>query len=198
MIAFRSDSDSFVLQWWMRVRAPLSGAQAGRHCWVHWCGCEWLRRSPRYVADHAKISIYAKIMMIVSKHHEPFCFSFAGSFEIEINGKLIFSKLETSGFPYEDDVSKYLTTGQAGHIFTCKKFMVFHTCACISPLSHPQDYGCYPKSPRWPAGGEDHQEPASLCHPLKFHLLTLHFWLSRHLNHSLEKSKMSRFWTVLF
>jgi len=27
-----------------------------------------------------------------------------GSFEIEINEKLIFSKLETSGFPYEDDV----------------------------------------------------------------------------------------------
>ncbi|KAK1799363.1 hypothetical protein P4O66_007605 [Electrophorus voltai] len=27
-----------------------------------------------------------------------------GSFEIEINGQLIFSKLETSGFPYEDDV----------------------------------------------------------------------------------------------
>lgn len=28
-----------------------------------------------------------------------------GSFEIEINGQLIFSKLETGGFPYEDDVS---------------------------------------------------------------------------------------------
>ncbi|KAK2916118.1 hypothetical protein QQF64_024568 [Cirrhinus molitorella] len=27
-----------------------------------------------------------------------------GSFEIEINGKLIFSKMETSGFPYEDDI----------------------------------------------------------------------------------------------
>ncbi|KAK6312063.1 hypothetical protein J4Q44_G00177270 [Coregonus suidteri] len=27
-----------------------------------------------------------------------------GSFEIEINGKVVFSKLETSGFPYEDDV----------------------------------------------------------------------------------------------
>ncbi|RXN12780.1 migration and invasion enhancer 1-like protein [Labeo rohita] len=27
-----------------------------------------------------------------------------GSFEIEINGQLIFSKLETSGFPYEDDI----------------------------------------------------------------------------------------------
>ncbi|MBN3271582.1 MIEN1 protein, partial [Polyodon spathula] len=29
----------------------------------------------------------------------------SGSFEIEINGQLVFSKLETSGFPYEDDVS---------------------------------------------------------------------------------------------
>lgn len=27
-----------------------------------------------------------------------------GSFEIEINGQLVFSKLETSGFPYEDDI----------------------------------------------------------------------------------------------
>ncbi|KAG9264465.1 selenoprotein W, 2a isoform X1, partial [Astyanax mexicanus] len=27
-----------------------------------------------------------------------------GCFEIEINGQLVFSKLETSGFPYEDDV----------------------------------------------------------------------------------------------
>ncbi|KAJ8414235.1 hypothetical protein AAFF_G00051050 [Aldrovandia affinis] len=27
-----------------------------------------------------------------------------GSFEIEVNGQLIFSKLETSGFPYEDDI----------------------------------------------------------------------------------------------
>jgi len=28
----------------------------------------------------------------------------SSSFEIEINGQLVFSKLETSGFPYEDDV----------------------------------------------------------------------------------------------
>ncbi|KAI4871396.1 hypothetical protein NFI96_015665, partial [Prochilodus magdalenae] len=27
-----------------------------------------------------------------------------GSFEIEISGQLVFSKLETGGFPYEDDV----------------------------------------------------------------------------------------------
>lgn len=34
-----------------------------------------------------------------------FFLHFAGSFEIEINGQLVFSKLETNGFPYEDDVS---------------------------------------------------------------------------------------------
>lgn len=28
-----------------------------------------------------------------------------GSFEIVINGQLVFSKLKTSGFPYEEDVS---------------------------------------------------------------------------------------------
>uniref|UniRef100_A0A3B5QJX0 Selenoprotein W, 2b n=1 Tax=Xiphophorus maculatus TaxID=8083 RepID=A0A3B5QJX0_XIPMA len=27
-----------------------------------------------------------------------------GSFEIVINGQLVFSKLETGGFPYEDDI----------------------------------------------------------------------------------------------
>lgn len=33
----------------------------------------------------------------------PLCF--AGAFEIEINGQLVFSKLENGGFPYEKDVS---------------------------------------------------------------------------------------------
>uniref|UniRef100_A0A3B3HI67 Migration and invasion enhancer 1 n=2 Tax=Oryzias latipes TaxID=8090 RepID=A0A3B3HI67_ORYLA len=28
----------------------------------------------------------------------------SGSFEIQINGQLVFSKLELGGFPYEDDV----------------------------------------------------------------------------------------------
>ncbi|KAM6904677.1 migration and invasion enhancer 1-like [Xenentodon cancila] len=27
-----------------------------------------------------------------------------GSFEVEINGQLVFSKLETKGFPYEEDI----------------------------------------------------------------------------------------------
>uniref|UniRef100_A0A8C0L6C5 Migration and invasion enhancer 1 n=1 Tax=Canis lupus dingo TaxID=286419 RepID=A0A8C0L6C5_CANLU len=30
-----------------------------------------------------------------------------GAFEIEINGQLVFSKLENGGFPYEKDVSMY-------------------------------------------------------------------------------------------
>uniref|UniRef100_A0A672N7X1 Migration and invasion enhancer 1 n=1 Tax=Sinocyclocheilus grahami TaxID=75366 RepID=A0A672N7X1_SINGR len=51
-----------------------------------------------------------------------------GSFEIEINGQLIFSKLETSGFPYEDDVSKHLTLY---NIFTYKKLLIFHMCVCV-------------------------------------------------------------------
>ncbi|NXA57084.1 MIEN1 protein, partial [Nothocercus julius] len=29
---------------------------------------------------------------------------FAGAFEIEINGQLVFSKLENGGFPYEKDL----------------------------------------------------------------------------------------------
>lgn len=40
----------------------------------------------------------------------PRCFS--GAFEIEINGQLVFSKLENGGFPYEKDVS----TGPAGSL----------------------------------------------------------------------------------
>ena len=38
-----------------------------------------------------------------------FDFVFIGSFEIVINEQLIFSKLETGGFPYEDDVSKHMS-----------------------------------------------------------------------------------------
>ncbi|MEQ2180849.1 Migration and invasion enhancer 1, partial [Goodea atripinnis] len=34
------------------------------------------------------------------------------SFEVEINGQLIFSKLETGGFPYEDDI---MNAVQAAH-----------------------------------------------------------------------------------
>uniref|UniRef100_A0A3Q0RMK9 Selenoprotein W, 2b n=1 Tax=Amphilophus citrinellus TaxID=61819 RepID=A0A3Q0RMK9_AMPCI len=30
------------------------------------------------------------------------------SFEIEINGQLVFSKLETGGFPYEDDLAQVM------------------------------------------------------------------------------------------
>uniref|UniRef100_A0A8C9XN90 Selenoprotein W, 2b n=1 Tax=Sander lucioperca TaxID=283035 RepID=A0A8C9XN90_SANLU len=34
------------------------------------------------------------------------------SFEIEINGQLIFSKTETGGFPYEDDVIQQAHDGK--------------------------------------------------------------------------------------
>lgn len=38
----------------------------------------------------------------------------SSSFEIEINGQLIFSKLETSGFPYEDDIMDAIQKAQDG------------------------------------------------------------------------------------
>uniref|UniRef100_A0A3B3R0L6 Selenoprotein W, 2a n=1 Tax=Paramormyrops kingsleyae TaxID=1676925 RepID=A0A3B3R0L6_9TELE len=39
---------------------------------------------------------------------------FSGSFEIEVNGQLIFSKMETGGFPYEDDIMDALQKAQEG------------------------------------------------------------------------------------
>ncbi|KAK3520826.1 hypothetical protein QTP70_033046, partial [Hemibagrus guttatus] len=36
------------------------------------------------------------------------------SFEIHINGQLVFSKLETSGFPYEDDVMEAIQKAHDG------------------------------------------------------------------------------------
>uniref|UniRef100_A0A3Q3EVN8 Selenoprotein W, 2a n=1 Tax=Labrus bergylta TaxID=56723 RepID=A0A3Q3EVN8_9LABR len=41
-------------------------------------------------------------------------FHFAGSFEIEVNGQLIFSKLELGGFPHEDDIRNALEDACAG------------------------------------------------------------------------------------
>lgn len=38
----------------------------------------------------------------------------SSSFEIEINGQLVFSKLETSGFPYEDDLMDAIQKAQDG------------------------------------------------------------------------------------
>lgn len=38
----------------------------------------------------------------------------SGAFEIEINGQLVFSKLENGGFPYEKDVSTHWGQCQAG------------------------------------------------------------------------------------
>uniref|UniRef100_A0A669DD21 Selenoprotein W, 2b n=1 Tax=Oreochromis niloticus TaxID=8128 RepID=A0A669DD21_ORENI len=37
-----------------------------------------------------------------------------GSFEIEINGQLVFSKLESGGFPYEDDVMNAIQNAYDG------------------------------------------------------------------------------------
>uniref|UniRef100_A0AAZ3PPP4 Migration and invasion enhancer 1 n=1 Tax=Oncorhynchus tshawytscha TaxID=74940 RepID=A0AAZ3PPP4_ONCTS len=37
-----------------------------------------------------------------------------GSFEIEINGQVVFSKLETSGFPYEDDIMDAIQNAHDG------------------------------------------------------------------------------------
>jgi len=38
----------------------------------------------------------------------------SSSFEIEINGQLVFSKLETSGFPYEEDIMDAIQKAQDG------------------------------------------------------------------------------------
>jgi len=38
----------------------------------------------------------------------------SSSFEIEINGQLIFSKFETGGFPYEDDVMNAVQSAYDG------------------------------------------------------------------------------------
>uniref|UniRef100_A0A3Q4G7Y9 Migration and invasion enhancer 1 n=1 Tax=Neolamprologus brichardi TaxID=32507 RepID=A0A3Q4G7Y9_NEOBR len=38
----------------------------------------------------------------------------SSSFEIEINGQLVFSKLETGGFPYEDDVMNAIQNAYDG------------------------------------------------------------------------------------
>ncbi|KAL0993265.1 hypothetical protein UPYG_G00105380 [Umbra pygmaea] len=40
-----------------------------------------------------------------------------GSFEIEVNGQLVFSKLETSGFPYEDDIMDVIQKAHDGKPF---------------------------------------------------------------------------------
>uniref|UniRef100_A0A3P9AJ90 Migration and invasion enhancer 1 n=1 Tax=Esox lucius TaxID=8010 RepID=A0A3P9AJ90_ESOLU len=40
-----------------------------------------------------------------------------GSFEIELNGQVVFSKLETSGFPYEDDIMDVIQKAHDGKPF---------------------------------------------------------------------------------
>lgn len=75
----------------------------------------------------------------------------AGSFEIQINEQLIFSKLETGGFPYEDDVSNGGAELDPGSFGISLPF---------SPS--PKGPACGPARLRWEARGEDHQKPPAL------------------------------------
>jgi len=54
-----------------------------------------------------------------------------GAFEIEINGQLVFSKLENGGFPYEKDVSIY-NVGRPRSNLPLPWIIPFHVC----PLAH--------------------------------------------------------------
>ena len=38
----------------------------------------------------------------------------SGSFEVTVNGQLVFSKLETGGFPYEEDVGEAVQRAHDG------------------------------------------------------------------------------------
>ncbi|NXA40875.1 MIEN1 protein, partial [Eudromia elegans] len=44
----------------------------------------------------------------------PFLCGFPGAFEIEINGQLVFSKLENGGFPYEKDLLEAVRRARNG------------------------------------------------------------------------------------
>ncbi|XP_073217612.1 migration and invasion enhancer 1-like [Lepidochelys kempii] len=44
-----------------------------------------------------------------------------GSFEVKINGKLIFSKIETSGFPFSEDIVEAVKKIKAGG--SCEKII---------------------------------------------------------------------------
>lgn len=54
-----------------------------------------------------------------------------GAFEIEINGQLVFSKLENGGFPYEKDVSIY-NVRRPRFTLPLQWIIPFHLC----PLAH--------------------------------------------------------------
>lgn len=78
-----------------------------------------------------------------------------GSFEIQINEQLIFSKLETGGFPYEDDVRN-----RRPELLSGRNFGISLT--FLTSLPSPEGHACDPGRLRWEARGEDHQKPPAL------------------------------------
>lgn len=83
-------------------------------CYIGWTRWNYSIFDPeKFVSDLTHITRAKKtpenIQVVLS------CLS--GSFEIEINGQLIFSKFETGGFPYEDDVSNVWPTQPAHKIW---------------------------------------------------------------------------------
>lgn len=84
----------------------------------------------------------------------------SGSFEIVINGQLVFSKLKTSGFPYEEDVSdtRDLHWQPAVHRVQTMTVTVF--------LPPPTGTGLErdPVRPRWETCGGGYQKPHAVRH----------------------------------
>uniref|UniRef100_A0A3B4C9D4 Migration and invasion enhancer 1 n=1 Tax=Pygocentrus nattereri TaxID=42514 RepID=A0A3B4C9D4_PYGNA len=69
---------------------------------------KWLCYGPRY--QELK-------QVVISEFPEAEVSGFVGrqgSFEVELNGQLVFSKLETGGFPYEDDVMNAIQNAHEG------------------------------------------------------------------------------------
>ncbi|KAF6720945.1 Migration and invasion enhancer 1 [Oryzias melastigma] len=73
---------------------------------VEYCGESWYE--PRYqelISTVKRKFFEAEVSGFVGR---------SGSFEIEINGQLIFSKLELGGFPYEQDIVYEIQNALAG------------------------------------------------------------------------------------
>uniref|UniRef100_A0A8C3BII1 Migration and invasion enhancer 1 n=1 Tax=Cairina moschata TaxID=8855 RepID=A0A8C3BII1_CAIMO len=91
-----------------------------------------------------------------------------GAFEIEINGQLVFSKLENGGFPYEKDVSTPRCPPRGCVAVGGGREAPPAPLPTPPPLFFPlfaADRGD-PQSPQWGAPGEDHQQPPPLRHPV--------------------------------
>lgn len=63
-----------------------------------------------------------------------------GAFEIEINGQLVFSKLENGGFPYEKDVSVRNTGWDTRPPTPTMYHTVTHLCPCLPPSSSSRPF----------------------------------------------------------